>query len=83
MCETTNPPIYQIEIAGELKPEWINWMDGLSVALLSDTHQTGQPAITILSGPIVDQARLRGILNHLWDLNLTILGVRRLSCHPS
>jgi hypothetical protein len=32
-------------------------------------------AVTVLSGPVVDQAALRGILNTLWDLNLTLISV--------
>ena len=33
--------------------------------------------ITPLTGPVLDQAGRRGILNKLWDLNLTLLTVTR------
>jgi hypothetical protein len=36
----------------------------------------GSP-ITTLAGPIADQATLRGVLNRIWDLNLTLLSVTR------
>jgi hypothetical protein len=34
---------------------------------------------TVLAGPVVDQAALRGILTRLWDLNLDIISVNRIS----
>jgi hypothetical protein len=34
---------------------------------------------TTLVGPVVDQAALRGLLCRLWDLNLTLISVRRLA----
>ncbi len=41
--------------------------------IATDSSQ-GLP-ITVLTGPVVDQAALRGILNRLWDLNLTVISV--------
>ncbi len=40
------------------------------------THEEG--GVTRLEGPIRDQAALRGLLNRLWDLHLTIVTVERL-----
>ena len=34
--------------------------------------------LTVLAGPVADQAALRGILNRLWDLNLTLISVIRV-----
>jgi hypothetical protein len=34
--------------------------------------------ITIISGEVADQPKLRGILNKLWDLNLSIISVNKL-----
>jgi hypothetical protein len=73
MTRQTQSPIYQIKIQGKLDPAWLTWLNGLTL-----TQESDEPGNTILSGPIVDQARLRGILNNLWDLNLTILAVNRL-----
>jgi len=33
--------------------------------------------VTILSGEVVDQAALRGLLNRLWDLNLVLRSVQQ------
>ena len=68
-------PIYQIRVRGKLNQQWSAWLVGIAI-----THdQTGEHGlITTLTGPIVDQAALRGILNKLWDLNLTLLSVKQL-----
>lgn len=63
---------YQIKVAGRVSPDWTDWLNGLSITLESDS-----PPITILSGVIIDQARLRGILNKLWDLNLELISLER------
>jgi hypothetical protein len=41
------------------------------------SSKTGRDAgcVTLLTGRVEDQATLRGILNRLWDLNLTVLSV--------
>ena len=42
-----------------------------------DTPDEGA-TVTLFTGPIADQAALRGILNKLWDLNLTLISVSRV-----
>ncbi len=73
MSKRRTVPVYQITIQGALDPEWAAWLHGLT---LTSTEVDGQP-VTTLSGPVADQAALRGILNKLWDLNLTVIGVKR------
>lgn len=67
--------IYQIIVQGCLDLSWSDWFDGMEV-----TNETSKDAqlITTLNGNIEDQSTLRGILNRLWDLNLTILSVKRV-----
>lgn len=65
---------YQIQVLGELAPRWLHWFDGLDIATQPGDDGT---TITTLTGPVPDQAGLRGILNKLWDLNLTLLEVRQ------
>jgi hypothetical protein len=65
--------IYRIEVEGRVSPEWSEWLNGLSIKLLNE-----QPPLTELRGVLVDQARLRGILNKLWDLNLAVISLERL-----
>ncbi len=67
--------IYEIQVQGELDRGWENWFSGLAVTL---TYASEQPATTTLIGPVADQAALRGMLCKLWDLNLTLISVRRV-----
>jgi len=65
---TNDVPIYQIRIQGQLDESWSDWLGELTI--------TPQPdGATLLSGSIIDQAALHGILDRLYGLNLTILSV--------
>jgi hypothetical protein len=66
--------VYEIQVQGELDQGWQQWFDGLAVTL---THAGEQRPTTTLLGPVADQAALRGMLCKLWDLNLTLISVRR------
>ncbi len=66
--------LYQIKVQGQLDPSWSTWFEALTIA-----HEESEgAAITILTGPFVDQAALRGVLTKLWDLRLTLISVTRL-----
>ena len=67
--------IYRIEVQGQLESGWTDWFDGMA---LSVETTPGGDIITTLSGPVSDQAALRGILNKLWDLNLTLISTQRI-----
>jgi len=58
---------YQILVEGRLGEHSARWFNGMATISADNT--------TTLTGHVVDQAALRGILCHLWDLNLTILSV--------
>jgi hypothetical protein len=64
----TTFPIYQIRISGLLDPSWSDWFDGLAITYLTDE-------VTILTGPLPDQAALHGVLNKIRDLGLILLSV--------
>ncbi len=66
---------YEIRIQGKLDDKWLVWFSNLLVA---SRQITGPQPVTLLVCEIADQAQLRGILNKLWDLNLTLIGVKRL-----
>lgn len=69
--------IYKIKVKGELDERWADWFNGL--AILSDGH------VTILIGAVTDQAKLRGILSKIWDLNLTVISIVQIEpqkCGP-
>ena len=63
--------IYQIVIKGHLDSEWSDWFDGLTITLVDNGE-------TILSGPIVDQTALHGVLIKIRDLGLPLLSLTRI-----
>ena len=63
---------YQIIVCGILDQSWSEWFGGVTLNIELD--QDGMP-ITRLVASLPDQGALRGILNRLWDLNLTLLSV--------
>ena len=68
-------PYYQIKIKGNLNQEWSRTFTGMSISEEIDNHGA---QITSLTGMIADQAKLRGIMNKIWDLNLIVLSLNRL-----
>jgi hypothetical protein len=67
------PMLYQIRIRGHLDCQWTNWFEGLTITL----EDNGD---TLLSGPVVDQAALHGLLKKVRDLGMPLLSV--LSIRP-
>jgi hypothetical protein len=63
--------LYEIRIQGELDPTWSTWLGGLDV-------RTARRGETLVSGPLVDQAALHGLLERIRDLGLVLLSVNRL-----
>jgi hypothetical protein len=61
-------PVYQIRVQGIIGPQWSAWFDDLEIEPLPDGE-------TLLSGPLVDQAALHGILARIRDLNLPLISV--------
>jgi len=61
--------VYQIRVQGKLDEHWSDWFNGMAI--------TSESGITTLTGAVMDQARLRGILSKIWDLNLTVISVER------
>jgi hypothetical protein len=61
--------VYEILVKGHLDGRWSDWFDGLQITNLKNGD-------TMLSGEIVDQAALHGMLNKVRDLNLPLLAVR-------
>ena len=68
---------YQIVISGELDVRWMDWLHNMEPA--ASTDRTGNP-VTVLTGPLADQAELRGLLIKIWDLNLELVSLFRLDC---
>ncbi len=64
--------VYEIRVAGHLPPQWSDWFEGFAVTLEPD-------GTTLLSGPLVDQAALYGLLKKVRDTGLTLLAVNQIS----
>ncbi len=70
--EKHNPyPCYQIRFKGHLDDRWAEWFDGLTITLEEDGD-------TLLTGPVVDQAALHGLLKKVRDLGLLLVSVNRV-----
>ncbi len=68
------PVVYEIIIRGQLKNKWTGWLAG-DVAF---QHTEGDSPDTTIHIAVPDQAALRGVLNRIWDLNLSLISVNLL-----
>ncbi len=72
MIKSDSTSIYQIKTQERLKEKWAAWFNGMIVRL----EEPGDGSMgTTLFVTVPDQAALRGVLNKLWDLNLTLISV--------
>ncbi len=60
--------IYHIRIKGHLGQHWADWFEGLAITLEDNGEM-------LLSGPVVDQAALHGVLRKVRDLGMPLLSV--------
>jgi hypothetical protein len=68
---TKNPGkslIYQIRIKGHLDSQWTDWFEGMTITL----EDNGE---TLLSGPVIDQAALHGLLKKVRNLGMPLISV--------
>lgn len=63
--------VYEIRVKGHLDRRWSEWFDGLGISNLDNGE-------AVLSGEIVDQAALHGVLVKVRDLSLPLLAVSRV-----
>jgi hypothetical protein len=69
------PLVYQIRIKGHLSPQVQAWFEGLTVTLEEEGN-------TLLTGSVVDQAALHGILKKVRDLGMPLLSVHSVEPGP-
>jgi hypothetical protein len=65
------PMVYQIRIKGHLGPRWTDWFRGMTITL----EDNGE---TLLTGPVVDQAALYGLLRKVRDLGMPLISAVRV-----
>jgi hypothetical protein len=60
--------VYQIRLKGHLGAEWADWFGGLTITLEENNE-------TLLTGPVLDQAALHGLLKKVRDLGIPLIYV--------
>ena len=69
--DPSQPMVYHIRITGHLGHQWTDWFGGLSITL----DDNGD---TLLTGPVVDQAALHGLLRKVRDLGIPLISAVRV-----
>jgi len=70
------PVVYQIRIRGHLGHQWSDYFGGMTIT----PEENGD---TLLTGPVVDQAALHGLLKRVRDLGLPLIAVNRMQLDPT
>lgn len=71
VIDSSPPTIYQIRVKSHLRSDWTDWFEGLTITL----EDTGN---TLLTGPVVDQAALYGLLKKIRDLGMLLISLNPL-----
>ena len=66
-ADSGRPTVYQIRITGRLDARWADWFEGLTITL--------DGGDTLITGPVVDQAALHGLLKRVRDLGMPLVSV--------
>ena len=66
---------YQIRVKGHLHSGWTEWFEGLTITL----EENGD---MLLTGPLIDQAALHGLLKKVRDLGMPLISVNPVPFHP-
>ena len=69
------PRVYQIKLKGHLVSQWTEWFEGLTITREADGN-------TLLTGPVIDQAALHGLLKKVRDLGMPLLSVNSVELTP-
>jgi len=82
MCKThastkdhCEPGLYEIRLKGHLRSQWTDWFEGLTITL----EDNGD---TLLTGPVIDQAALHGLLKKVRDLGMPLVSVSPVEPGP-
>ena len=67
-ADQTEPGLYEIRLKGHLDDRWADRFEGLTITL----EENGD---TLLTGPVIDQAALHGLLKKVRDLGMPLVSV--------
>lgn len=67
------PTVYQIRLKSHLGSDWTDWFDGLTITL----EENGD---TLLTGTVIDQSALHGLLKKVRDLGMPLVSVNPVPC---
>jgi hypothetical protein len=62
---------YEIRLKGHLEHRWSAWFDGMTLT-------TEEDGITVVTGDVVDQAALQGLLRKVHDMGVQLIAVTPL-----
>ncbi len=68
------PAVYKIRIQSRLEANWSEWFSGMTIS--TDQDEQGS-TVTVITGLLVDQVALHGLLVRISDLGLVLLSVER------
>ncbi len=66
--EHDEPGFYEIRLKGHLDGRWAAWFEGMTITLEDDGD-------TLLTGPVIDQAALHGLLKKVRDLGIPLVSI--------
>ena len=82
MSETTVLPeypdkseLYEIRLKGHLNHQWAGWFEGMTITL-------EEGGTTLLTGPVIDQSALHGLLKKVRDLGMPLVSVSPIEPGP-
>jgi hypothetical protein len=68
VIDSNQPTVYQIRVKSHLNSDWTDWFEGLTITL----EENGD---TLLTGPVIDQAALHGLLKKVRDLGMLLISL--------
>jgi hypothetical protein len=74
LADPGQPMTYQIRITGQLDSRWTDWFEGMTITL--------DGGDTLITGPVVDQAALHGLLKRVRDLGMPLVSVSPVEPRP-
>lgn len=75
MSDKKYPKIYEIRVQGHLSQSWQDSFEGLTITLEDNGN-------TCLTGSIVDQSALHGVIKRIRDLGMPLIEVKRKTDTP-